>query len=70
MIRFLTTALLSAWHCRPKIGFGSGGTDATNRFFMKGVSLSFLFPSDLLCLRSSRSRHNASFFFFFFYTWT
>ena len=41
--------LLSAWHCGPKIGFGSGngcgvgvgrGTDAPNRLFTKGVRLS------------------------------
>ena len=69
-IRFLITPLLSAWHYWQNIGFswgggggGGGGTDAPNRLFMKGVRLSVFpfFPvSDLLCLRSSRSKYNAS----------
>ena len=72
-IRFVVTPLLSAWHCGPKIGFGSWGwgvgwvgwgTDAPNRLFMKGVALSnflLLLPSDLLCLTlsSSRFKYNA-----------
>ena len=45
-------------------GWGWRATDAPNRLFMKGVglSLSRLFSptSDLLCLRSFRSKYNAS----------
>ena len=42
-----------------------GGTAAPNRLFVKGVRLSvspfsFSPPSDLLCLRPSRSKYNAS----------
>ena len=46
-----------------QLGGGGGGNDAPNRLFMKGVRLSVFpfFPvSDLLCLRSSRSKYNAS----------
>ena len=39
-IRFLITPLLSPWHCGPNFGFGSGGSDAPNRLFTKGVRLS------------------------------
>ena len=65
-IRFLITPLLFAWHCGPRIRFGSGGgPDAPNRLFMKGVRLSvsifyFFSLSDWLCLRSSRPKYNAS----------
>ena len=50
-------------------GGGGGGTDAPYRLFMKGVRLSVSTiknnikknpPSDLLCLRSFRSKYNAS----------
>ena len=54
----MTTPLLFAEHCGPKIGFGFRGTDALNMLFVKGVGLSS--ASDLLCLRSSRSKYKAS----------
>ena len=66
-IRFLIIPLLSAWHCGPNIGFSSRGTDAPNRLFMNEVWVSVspfnlyikkINPSDLLCLRSSKSKYN------------
>ena len=45
-------------------GGGQGKTNAPSSLFMKGVghslSLFFFLPSDLLCLRFSRSEYNAS----------
>ena len=47
-------------------GFGRGKEYAPNRLFTKGVGYSppsfylFNFPSDLLCLRSCRSKRNTS----------
>ena len=67
-------------------GEGGGRTDAPNRLFMKEVLHSDSIKnktnkrkqkilSDLLCLKSSRSKYNAStinylLVFFFFYTYT
>ena len=72
-IRFLIIPLLSAWHCSQKSDSSLGWTNAPNRLFPKGVARSppppppprpppslFLPPllSDLLCLRSSKSKYN------------
>ena len=59
-------------------GWGGGGTNAPYRLFLKGAKhflslfyFYFFLLQDLLCLRSSRPKYNASkvscFFFFFFF---